>query len=39
MKTNNDNKGAPEPVFLSPAGDSGFINLPASTIISVKFTK
>ena len=39
MKTNNDNKGVPEPVYLSPAGDSGFISLPASTIISVKFTK
>jgi glucuronoarabinoxylan endo-1,4-beta-xylanase len=39
MKTNVDNKGAAEPVFLSPEGDSGFINLPASTIISVKFTK
>ncbi|MDR0645393.1 MAG: hypothetical protein LBG05_10920 [Treponema sp.] len=39
MKTNNDNKGVGEPVFLSPEGDSGYINLPASTIISVKFTK
>jgi O-glycosyl hydrolase len=39
MKTNNGNKGVPEPVYLRSAGDSGFINLPASTIISVKFTK
>jgi hypothetical protein len=39
MKTNNDNKGAAEPVYLSADGSAGFINLPASTIISVKFTK
>jgi O-glycosyl hydrolase len=39
MKTNNDNKGVTEPVFLNPDGTSGYINLPASTIISVKFTK
>jgi O-glycosyl hydrolase len=39
MKTNNGNKGAAEMVFLNPDGTSGFINLPASTIISVKFTK
>jgi glucuronoarabinoxylan endo-1,4-beta-xylanase len=39
MKTNETNKGAAEPVYLNPAGDSGFISLPASTIISVKFTK
>jgi O-glycosyl hydrolase len=39
MKTNDGNKGVAEPVYLSSAGDSGFINLPASSIISVKFTK
>ncbi|MDR2069990.1 MAG: hypothetical protein LBP81_01030 [Treponema sp.] len=39
MKTNNGSKGAAEPVYLNAAGNAGFINLPASTIISVKFTK
>jgi glucuronoarabinoxylan endo-1,4-beta-xylanase len=39
MKTREGNKGVPEPVYLSSAGGSGFINLPASAIISVKFTK
>jgi O-glycosyl hydrolase len=39
MKTNEANKGVTEPVVLNSTKTSGFINLPASTIISVKFTK
>ena len=39
MKTNEASKGLTEPVFLNGEGTSGFISLPASTIISVKFTK
>jgi O-glycosyl hydrolase len=39
MKTSEASKGVSEPVFLNGAGTSGFITLPASTIISVRFTK
>jgi O-glycosyl hydrolase len=39
MKTADNVKGAAEPVVLNPAKTSGFINLSASSIVSVKFTK
>jgi O-glycosyl hydrolase len=39
MITNEASKGAPAPVYLSPDKDTGFITLPANTIISVKFAK
>jgi O-glycosyl hydrolase len=39
MKTADNVKGAAEPVVLSPDKKSGYINVPASSIVSVKFTR